>query len=89
MVRFSCAAVRRPVSVLTLATLFGSPAWADDMPAEPASLYPADAVGEGAVSGGYALSRWAEDWRSKADPQQRVDRFDRRNSLPLEEDGAS
>lgn len=75
MVRFSCAATRRPVavSVLTLATLFASPAWADDVPAEPASLYPADAVGEGSVSGGYALSRWAEDWRSKADPQQRDD----------------
>ena len=59
MVRFSCAATRRPIAVsaLTLATLFARPAWADAMPAEPASLYPADAVGEGSVSGGYALSR--------------------------------
>lgn len=89
MVRFSCAAARRPIAVsaLTLATLFARPAWADDMPAEPASLYPADAVGEGSVSGGYALSRWAEDWRRKADPAQRDDPFDRLKYLPLDDDG--
>ena len=30
--------------------------------------YPAAAAGDGAVPGGYSLSRWAEDWRAMRDP---------------------
>lgn len=89
MVPLSCAAARCAfvIPALTLSILAAGPACAGTMAAEPASLYPADAVGEGAVSGGYALSRWVEDWRGMADPAERGDMFDRLKFLPLDADG--
>ncbi|WP_204350373.1 hypothetical protein, partial [Klebsiella pneumoniae] len=49
--------------------------------------YPAGASGDGAVTGGYSLSRWAEDWRAMRDPARRDDPLDRLKFLPLDEDG--
>ncbi len=79
---------RHPVaaSAFALATCFTTPALAQTMADRPAS-YPAEANGEGAVSGGYALSRWVEDWRGYSDPAKRDDPLDRLKYLPLDEDG--
>lgn len=49
--------------------------------------YPAAAAGDGAVPGGYSLSRWAEDWRAMRDPARRGDPLDRLKFLPLDKDG--
>lgn len=62
----------------TLALALAAPAAAQIAPApgsglqtknraEPAvTAYPSAAAGDGGLSGGYSLSRWAEDWRSYA-----------------------
>lgn len=57
-------------------------------PAAPiATSYPAAAAGDGATSGGYNLSRWAEDWSAYRDPAERDDPLDRLKFLPLDDDG--
>lgn len=57
-------------------------------PANPAiTPYPAAAAGDGATTGGYNLSRWAEDWPLMRDPSKRDDPFDRLKYLPLDDDG--
>ena len=57
-------------------------------PAEPAvAAYPAAAVGDGAMTGGFNLSRWAEDWRRMRDPAKRDDPLDRLKYLPIDGDG--
>lgn len=58
-------------------------AHAEDKKAE----YPASYNGDGAVTGGYSLSRWAEDWTSMRDAKKRDDLLDRLKYLPLDEDG--
>ncbi len=40
------------------------------------SGYPAEAEGYGATTGGYNISRWAEDWTKYKDPAKRDDFFD-------------
>ena len=79
---------RHPVaaSAFALATCFTTPAQAQTM-ADRSASYPAEANGEGAVSGGYALSRWVEDWRGYSDPAKRDDPLDRLKYLPLDDDG--
>ncbi len=58
------------------------------LPANPVvTAYPAAAAGDGATTGGYNLSRWAEDWRSMRDPAKRDDPLDRLKFLPLDDDG--
>lgn len=49
--------------------------------------YPLASNGDAAVKDGLALSRWAEDWTSKADPAKRDDPLDRLKFLPLDDDG--
>ena len=57
-------------------------------PATPTvTTYPAAAAGDGATTGGYNLSRWAEDWRVMRDPAKRDDPIDRLKFLPLDDDG--
>jgi hypothetical protein len=57
-------------------------------PASPATTaYPPDAAGDGATTGGYNQSRWAEDWTAYRDPAKRDDPFDRLKYLPLDPDG--
>lgn len=57
------------------------------VPATPTvTAYPAAATGDGATTGGYNLSRWAEDWRVMRDPAKRDDALDRLKFLPLDED---
>lgn len=57
-------------------------------PATPiVSAYPAAAAGDGVTTGGYNLSRWAEDWRVMRDPAKRDDPLDRLKFLPLDADG--
>lgn len=57
-------------------------------PATPTvTTYPAAAAGDGATTGGYNLSRWAEDWRAMRDPAKRNDPLDRLKFLPLDDDG--
>lgn len=51
------------------------------------ALYPLASNGDAAVKDGLALSRWAEDWTSKADPAKRDDPLDRLKFLPLDDDG--
>ena len=57
----------------------------------PATLiaegYPANAAGDGATTGGYNLSRWAEDWRIYRDPGKRDDFLDRLKYVPITSDG--
>lgn len=43
---------------------------------DKASHYPAAAAGDGTTTGGYNLSRWAEDWRKLCDPAKRDDPID-------------
>lgn len=57
--------------------------------AATAAGYPTSSNGDGAVTGGYSLSRWAEDWRGMADPAKRNDPLDRLKYLPLTADGES
>lgn len=49
--------------------------------------YPKAFNGDGAVTGGYSLSRWAEDWTSMADAEKRDDPLDRLKYLPLNDAG--
>jgi len=49
--------------------------------------FPANAAGDGATTGGYNLSRWAEDWRSYKDPKKRDDILDRLKYVPIAADG--
>ena len=57
-------------------------------PAQPiVTAYPAAAIGDGTTTGGYNLSRWAEDWRMMRDPAKRDDPIDRLKFLPLDQDG--
>lgn len=49
--------------------------------------YPLSSNGDAAVKDGFALSRWAEDWTSEADPAKRDDPLDRLKFLPLDDDG--
>ncbi|WP_232090827.1 alginate export family protein [Sphingomonas sp. HMP9] len=44
--------------------------------AEKDSGYPAEAEGYGATTGGYNISRWAEDWSKYKDPAKRDDPLD-------------
>jgi hypothetical protein len=47
-------------------------------PAEPAvSVYPNEAIRDGATTAGYNLSRWGEDWRRMCDARNRHDVLDR------------
>lgn len=55
--------------------------------AQEAKPYPQTFNGDGAVTGGYSLSRWAEDWTSMADPKKRDDPLDRLKYIPLDNDG--
>lgn len=55
--------------------------------ADKASLYPAAAAGDGATTGGYNLSRWAEDWRTLCDPAKRVDPIDALKCVKLTPSG--
>ncbi len=52
-----------------------------------APIYPVSSNGDGAVTNGYSISRWAEDWRSMADTKKRDDFLDRLKFLPLNETG--
>jgi len=51
------------------------------------TTYPTSLNGDGAVSGGYNISRWGEDWRSMANKAKRDDPLDRLKFLPLDKDG--
>jgi hypothetical protein len=51
------------------------------------TAYPAAAAGDGATTGGYNLSRWAEDWRVMRNAAKRDDPLDRLKFLPLDGDG--
>ncbi|MFS0737472.1 alginate export family protein [Sphingomonas sp. 1P06PA] len=58
------------------------------VPANPTvTAYPAAAAGDGATTGGFNLSRWAENWGNLRDPAKRDDLFDRLKYLPLNSDG--
>ena len=48
-----------------------------------ATVYPAEAAGDGAVSAGYAIARWAEDWTRYSDPALRDDPLDRLKFIPV------
>lgn len=50
-------------------------------------VYPVSSNGDGAVTKGYSISRWAEDWRGMADKSKRDDPLDRLKFLPLGADG--
>ncbi|MET0246607.1 MAG: alginate export family protein [Sphingomonas sp.] len=54
---------------------------------DEAAGYPAIAAGDGATTGGYNLSRWAEDWRALCDPAKRDDPIDRLKCVKLDSDG--
>ncbi|MEH3107200.1 MAG: alginate export family protein [Sphingomonas fennica] len=74
-----------------LAVLPGVAAAQEKAPATPiANGYPIAAAGDGAVAaGGYAVSRWAEDWSFLRDPAKREDWLDRLKYLPLDPGGNS
>lgn len=75
-------ASRLRAATLSLAlTTLPAVAHAEDAP------YPQAHNGDGAVTGGYSLSRWAEDWTGKADPAKRDDPIDRLKYIPLDNDG--
>lgn len=74
--------------VMTLATLCGAAALAQTAPADkPTASYPPEATGDGPVTNGYSLSRWAEDWRSFRDRSKIDDPIDRLKYIPLDPDG--
>ncbi|PNU06585.1 hypothetical protein A8V01_01630 [Novosphingobium guangzhouense] len=70
-----------PLALSTAASMAATPARAESPP------YPQAFNGDGAVTNGYSLSRWAEDWTSKADPESRDDPLDRLKYIPLDSDG--
>jgi len=49
--------------------------------------YPVSANGDGAMTGGYNYSRWAEDWSALRDPAKRKDGVDRLKFIPLDSAG--
>ncbi|RVU04060.1 hypothetical protein EOE18_12835 [Novosphingobium umbonatum] len=55
--------------------------------AQAETTYPTSLNGDGAVSGGYNISRWGEDWRAMANKAKRNDPLDRLKFLPLDKDG--
>lgn len=55
--------------------------------AETPTPYPRKATGVGAVIGGYAESRWAENWAALRDPAERDDWLDDLKYFPLTGDG--
>lgn len=76
----------RPLGAATLCLIpVTALAQTADKASEPA--YPAAAAGDGATTGGYNLSRWAEDWRAMRDPGKRDDPLDRLKFLPIDPDG--
>lgn len=79
MQRFLCALGATPV--LALAT----PAIAQT--SDKSATYPAAAAGDGATTGGYNLSRWAEDWRALCDPARRDDPIDALKCVKLTPSG--
>ncbi|WP_267393816.1 MULTISPECIES: alginate export family protein [unclassified Sphingomonas] len=86
----SLALFAAPASAQTTLPTNPSPAESGQSrnPAEPTvSAYPSAAAGDGTGTGGYNLSRWAEDWRRYADPAKRDDPLDRLKFLPLDNDG--
>lgn len=70
-----------PLALATATSLAPAAAHAED------AAYPQAFNGDGAVTGGYSLSRWAEDWTSMADPAKRDDPLDRLKYIPLDSDG--
>ncbi len=48
-----------------------------------ATIYPAEAAGDGAVTAGYAIARWAENWTRYRDPALRDDPLDRLKFIPI------
>jgi hypothetical protein len=48
-----------------------------------ATIYPAEAAGDGSVTAGYAIARWSEDWTRFRDPALRDDRLDRLKYIPI------
>jgi hypothetical protein len=73
-------------SVLALFASAASDAEASEVGSDTPG-YPAAAVGDAAVAGGYASARWAEDWRGYRDPAKRDDPLDRLKFLPLDPEG--
>jgi hypothetical protein len=71
------------LAVMTAPALTPAVARADE--AKPA--YPLALNGDAAVKDGYSLSRWAEDWTSKANSEKRDDPLDRLKYIPLDDDG--
>lgn len=71
------------------ASLIAPPALAQTAtPTEAApTTYPRKATGVGAVIGGYAESRWAENWSALRDPEERDDWLDDLKYIPLSGDG--
>lgn len=58
------------------------------LPAAPgAESYPEAAAGDGGTTGGYALSRWAEDWSALCGPAKRKDAIDALKCIRADEDG--
>ncbi|WP_294260264.1 alginate export family protein [uncultured Sphingomonas sp.] len=94
MIRSICALAS---ATAPLALALAAPAIAQTAPSEagqtrnPAnptvSSYPNAAAGDGATTGGFNLSRWAEDWRVMRDPAKRDDFIDRLKFLPIDDDG--
>nr|WP_235524055.1 alginate export family protein [Sphingomonas sp. Leaf33] len=57
-------------------------------PATPSVTgYPAAAIGDGATTGGYNQSRWAEDWRALCNPAKRDDPIDALKCIKFDSDG--
>ncbi|HEX8446944.1 MAG TPA: alginate export family protein [Sphingomonas sp.] len=66
----------------------GRPLQPPKAPATPiVDSFPASAAGDGATTGGYNLSRWAEDWRGNKDPAKRKDVIDRLKYVEIAGDG--
>ncbi len=95
----SARALKSATAALACALSLAPPASAQSVPspseagetrnaANPVvTAYPSAAVGDGPVTNGYNLSRWAEDWRVMRDPAKRDDFLDRLKYLPLDSDG--
>lgn len=65
-----------------------TPVQAQPAPASPEASYPRKATGVGAVIGGYAEARWAENWSAYRDPAKRTDALDALKYIPLSDDGS-
>lgn len=89
--------ILRPAGAATLLLAVATPVSAQTVfpgerattaPATPiATIYPLEAAGDGSLAGGYALSRWAEDWRRYCDPAKRDDPLDALKCLKLDPRG--